>query len=172
MDDGTGGSSDGRGAAGSTEPPARTAPRVSGFNRFMIRLLASPFADLAGGLVLVRYTGRRSGEARQLVVGCDRLEDGFLIIVGRPDQKTWWRNFMSPWPVDLGRGRSLVHGTAIVVRGNSERGLQLAAGYFAAHRGRGRRAGLPKLRKGEVASPGALRAAAAPLVFVLVTPAA
>lgn len=147
------------------------APRQSGFNRFMIRWLTSPLGVLSGGVALVRYTGRVSGERRELPVQASRYENCYLIRVGRPERKRWWRNFLSPRPVELVRGRTILRGTAVVVTGESERGRRLAADYFAQHHGAARRAGLPRLDKGEIASPEALDAASHGLVFVVATPA-
>jgi hypothetical protein len=148
-----------------------SAPRQqSRFNRFFARWLASPLGGLSGKAVLVRYSGRVSGQRRQLPVNCGPYENGYLIRVGRPEAKRWWRNFNEPWPIELIKGRRVIRGTAVVVPGTSERGLGIATSYFTAHHGAAKRAGLPRLHKGEQASPGALRAAAATIVFVLVTP--
>ena len=149
-----------------------TVARQSRFNRFMARWLASPFGVLSGRVVLLRYTGRVSGLPRRLPVNCGRYEDGYLIRVGRPENKTWWRNFREPWPVELVRGRHVVGGSAVAVPGTTGRGQRIAADYFATHRSAGKRVGLPKLPKGETHSPEALQAAAAQLVFVVVTPGA
>jgi hypothetical protein len=146
------------------------APQVPGFARFMIWFMRSPFAGLAGGLVLVRYTGRRSGLARQLPVGVERYEKGWLIRVGRPQEKRWWRNFTEPAPIELVRGRRVIRGTGVVVLGTTEPGRRIAEAEFARHGGYARRAGLARLPKGEGHSPAEVAAAAAPLVFVMVTP--
>ena len=142
----------------------------SRFNRFMARWLASPFGALSGRVVLVRYAGRVSGLPRQLPVNCGSYEGGYLISVGRSERKRWWRNFRSPWPIELVRGRRVITGSAVAVPGTTERGQRIAADYFAAHRGAVKRTGLPRLPKGERPSPEAVQAAAAKMVFVLVTP--
>ena len=151
-------------------PPVSQESRTTGFNRFMIRWLRSPLGVLSGGVVLVRYTGRLTGTVRELPVGCSRYENGFLIRVGRPEQKTWWRNFREPWPIELVRGGRVVRSVGTVVLGSSGRGQRLAADYFTEHHGAARRAGLPRLHKGELPSPEALVAAAREMVFVVVTP--
>lgn len=140
------------------------------FNRFMARWLASPLGVLSGPVVLVRYSGRVSGLPHQLPVSCERLDDGYLIRVGLPEQKKWWRNFRSPWPLELVRKGRRIRGSAVVVAGETGNGQRIAADYFTRHRGAARRAGLPRLHKGEMPSPEALQAAAAGLVFILVTP--
>ncbi|MGD0018643.1 MAG: hypothetical protein ABSD62_05260 [Candidatus Limnocylindrales bacterium] len=151
-------------------PVAGTVVQQSRFNRFMARWLASPFGVLSGRVVLVRYTGRVSGLPRQLPVNCEPFEGGYLIRVGRPEQKSWWRNFTSPWPIEIVRKGRRIPGSAVVVPGTTGRGQRIAADYFATHHGAAKRAGLPKMHKGELPTPEALQAAAATLVFVVVTP--
>ncbi len=86
--------------------------RPSGFNRFMIRWLASPFGFVSGGVSLVRYVGRISGLRRQLPVRCSKYEGDYLIRVGKYEQQTWWRNFTVPWPIEIANGLRVVKGTA------------------------------------------------------------
>ena len=87
-----------------------------------------------------------------------------------PERKTWWRNFRSPWPVELVRKGRRIGGSAVVVSGDTGNGQRLAADYFTRHHGAARRAGLPRMHKGEGPTPEALQAAAASMVFVVVTP--
>ena len=154
----------------SKTPVAGTVAQQSRFNRFMARWLASPFGALSGRVVLVRYTGRHSGLPRQLPVNCEPFEGGYLIRVGRPESKTWWRNFTSPWPIELVRKGRRIEGSAVAVSGRTGNGQRIAADYFATHHGAAKRAGLPKLPKGQLPSAEALQAAAATLVFIVVTP--
>jgi hypothetical protein len=147
-----------------------TGAGQSRFNRFMARWLASPFGALSGRVVLVRYAGRTSGLPRQLPVNCGSYERGYLIRVGLPEQKRWWRNFTEPWPIELVRGRRVITGSAVAVPGTTGPGQRIAADYFATRRSAAKRAGLPRLPKGERPSPEAVQAAAAKMVFVLVTP--
>ena len=136
----------------------------------MVRWLASPFGVLSGKVVLVRYAGRVSGLPRQLPVNCERWDGGYLVRVGLPEQKTWWRNFRSPWPMELIRKGRRIPGSAVAIPGTTGIGQRMAADYFVRHHGAARRAGLPRTHKGEVPTPEALQAAAAQLVFVLITP--
>jgi len=146
------------------------AARQSRFNRFMTRFLASPLGALSGSVVLVSYVGRVSGLPRRLPVNCEPYQGGYLIRVGRPEEKRWWRNFRSPWPIELTRKGRRIRGSGVVVSGETGNGQRLAADYFSRHHGAARRAGLPRLRKGEQATPEALQVAAATLVFIVVTP--
>jgi hypothetical protein len=142
----------------------------SRFNRFMTRWLASPFGVMSGGVSLIRYVGRVSGRTRSLPVRCRNYEDGYVVRVGKFEQKVWWRNFTSPRPIEVVRGRRVVHGSAVIVPGTTGRGQSIAADYFAAHRGAAKRAGLPRLPKGESHSPEALQTAAATVLFLVITP--
>jgi hypothetical protein len=155
-----------------SKTPAVPPHSQTRFNRFFARWLASPLGALSGGAALVRYKGRVSGEARQLPVYVRAMEGGYFIRVGRAEQKNWWRNFRSPWPIEIVRGGHVVAGTGVVVAGDTDQGRRMAAGFFATHRSAARRAGLPKIKKGERHSAEAVAAAAAGLVFVVVTPKA
>jgi hypothetical protein len=58
-------------------------------------LLRSPAHRLlSGSVLLLAYTGRRSGVHRELPVMYAELGDRFVVIVGQSDTKTWWRNFI------------------------------------------------------------------------------
>jgi hypothetical protein len=76
---------------------------------------------------------------------------------------------MSPWPIELVRGPRVLRGSAVVVPGSTGRGQRIAADYFARHPGVARKLGLPRMRDWERPAPEALQAAAANLVFVVVT---
>jgi hypothetical protein len=76
-------------------------------NTFVSALLRSPVHGLLSGSVdLVRYRGRRSG--REITTPTQYAEDGndVLILAGRPETKSWWRNFRDDHDVDV-----LVRGT-------------------------------------------------------------
>lgn len=71
-------------------------------NTVVAGLLRSPLHRLLSGSTdLVRYTGRRSG--RQFVTPTQYAPrgDDVLILVGRPEVKTWWRNFTTDGDIDL-----------------------------------------------------------------------
>jgi len=44
-------------------------------------------------MVVVRYTGRRSGKSFETPVNYQRSGDEIAIRVMAPDSKNWWRNF-------------------------------------------------------------------------------
>ena len=150
--------------------PSASSAGPSGFNRFMIRWLASPFGVLSGKVCLVRYAGRSSGLQRQLPVNCEPFDGKYLIRVGKPENKTWWRNFRTPWPVVLVRKGRRISGSGSIMLGETGAGQRMAADYFERHHGAARRAGLPRMHKGEQRTPEALQAAAAKMLFVVITP--
>ena len=65
-------------------------------------LLRSPLHGLlSGSVLLVTYRGRRSGRGFTLPVQYGRDEDAFVVTVGTPGAKQWWRNFTGPRPAEL-----------------------------------------------------------------------
>lgn len=48
---------------------------------------------LSGSVLLLAYTGRRSGLRRELPAMFAVLDDGYVVVAGQPEAKTWWRNF-------------------------------------------------------------------------------
>ncbi|MGW0043998.1 hypothetical protein [Rhodococcus sp. NPDC003348] len=64
-------------------------------NRLVVPALSLPVVGrmLGRGIVVVGYTGRRSGSRVELPVSYRREGDELLIRVAMPDQKSWWRNF-------------------------------------------------------------------------------
>lgn len=71
-------------------------PAVRWFNTAAVGLTQLPVIGprLARGLVVIRYTGRRSGQTFQTPVSVKRTGDQVVIAVMAPDQKNWWRNFL------------------------------------------------------------------------------
>ena len=70
---------------------------------------------LSFGLMLLTWTGRRSGRRYTIPVGYQLSGDSIRVLVSRPQRKQWWRNFREPAAVELRvRGRTL-RGRARVV---------------------------------------------------------
>ena len=63
----------------------------------VVRALArTPGHRLLGGrLVVLSYTGRRTGRRHELPVMAVAAGDDLVVVVGEPAAKTWWRNFDS-----------------------------------------------------------------------------
>jgi hypothetical protein len=72
------------------------SPLVKRINAGATALIGAPIVGrlLRRGLVVIRYTGRRSGKSFEIPVGYRRRGDSILIGVTAPDKKTWWRNFL------------------------------------------------------------------------------
>jgi hypothetical protein len=51
-------------------------------------------AIIRRGLVVIRYTGRRSGKTFETPVGYRRSGDTVTINIVGADSKKWWRNFL------------------------------------------------------------------------------
>jgi hypothetical protein len=48
---------------------------------------------LSESVLLLAYTGRRSGVRRELPAMFAVLHDRYVVVAGQPETKTWWRNF-------------------------------------------------------------------------------
>ncbi len=104
-------------------------------NPFVRALLRSRLHGiLSGSLLLVTYTGRRTG--RTFTIPVLYAEDGadLLVFVGRSAEKVWWRNLSGGAPVHVRlRGRELA-GTATAVVGDPELGERYVARFPRAER--------------------------------------
>jgi len=71
------------------------SPIVRAFNAVATGLIAVPVLGglVRRSLVVVRYTGRRSGTTFETPVNYRRVKDTVTIRVMSPDAKSWWRNF-------------------------------------------------------------------------------
>ena len=145
--------------------------RQPAFNVLVVWLLQSRFHSLAGGsLAVVQYRGRVTSVERALPVQCATAASEFVIMVARPNQKTWWRSFLTPWPITLVYRGARVVGTGVVVHGDTDEGGRLAASYFSHFPRSAQPMGLV-VQRGEPLGPRAVSAAAAGLTFVCVSPA-
>jgi len=151
--------------------PAPTAPhRQPAINGLLAAILRSRFHGLASREnLLVSYRGRRTGLVHELPVRYAVTDRGYVVRVGRPEAKRWWRNFTEPWPLTVVVRGSSIAATGHVVKGESDEGIELAASFFARYRGSARHQGL-RIRKGETPSREDVRRAAAGLLFLSVTP--
>lgn len=101
-------------------------------NRVVCTLLASPAHRLMSGSTdVIRYRGRRSGTTFTTPTQYATLDDGLVILVGRPDTKTWWRNFRGDGDLDVlvaGDWRPMV-GRAVVATEEPETVAPLLDAY-------------------------------------------
>lgn len=72
------------------------SPVVAVVNRTFVGLMNVPGigAIVRRGLVVIRYSGRRSGKTFETPVGYRRSGDTVTINIVGPDSKNWWRNFL------------------------------------------------------------------------------
>jgi hypothetical protein len=65
-------------------------------NALAVSLINAPVLGrvIGQGLVVVRYTGRRSGKTVEMPVGYLGRGNVVTINVAAPDGKNWWRNFL------------------------------------------------------------------------------
>lgn len=151
-------------------PAPEAAFRQPAINRLLATILRSPFHGLASRQnLLISYRGRRTGLVHELPVRFAAADRGYVVRIGRPEAKRWWRNFSEPWPLTvLVRGRSIA-ATGHAVGGESDEGTALAGAYFARYRGSARHQSL-RVRKGDTPSREDVRRAATGLLFLFVTP--
>ena len=90
-------------------------------NPFVRALLRSRLHGLlSGSLLLVTYSGRRSGRTFTIPVLYAEAGSELVVYVGRSREKVWWRNLRGGAPVRVRlRGHELA-GTATVVVGDPD----------------------------------------------------
>ena len=71
------------------------SPVVRFVNSGAARLIDAPIVGplVRRSMVVIRYTGKRSGKTFQTPVNYQRRDGDVVIRVMTPDSKTWWRNF-------------------------------------------------------------------------------
>ena len=75
---------------------------ISPINGLVVALLRSPLHFLASkSLMLVSWSGRKSGRRFSIPVGYQADGSTLIVLISKPGEKSWWKNFRSPWPADL-----------------------------------------------------------------------
>jgi deazaflavin-dependent oxidoreductase (nitroreductase family) len=67
---------------------------------------------LSAAVLLLTYTGRRSGRRYTIPVQYARHDGRVVIWPAQPDRKRWWRNLRQPTPVELRIAGQQFQGTA------------------------------------------------------------
>ena len=68
------------------------------YNPIMVRMLYSSLHGiLSGNMMVLNYTGRKSGKAYRLPVSYKRIDD--TLLTGSYKHRTWWRNLRGGVPV-------------------------------------------------------------------------
>ena len=105
---------------------AKVDDYIRPFNPMVTAILRSRLHMLlSGALCVVSWSGRKSGRRVSIPTGYQRHGDEVIVMLTKPGDKTWWKNFRSPWPAELllaGRERTAM---GDVVPAGSERFTQL-----------------------------------------------
>ncbi|WP_433520212.1 hypothetical protein ACQPZ2_22290 [Nocardia pseudovaccinii] len=111
-----------------------TRYRAPGFGAsVMLSALHSPLVNgLRHNLCELRYQARRSGRPIALPVSYARMDHTVIVRVGRPESKTWWRNFRTPRPLSIWLDGQWYRGTGHVTQLDSLEREEAAAIYQAA----------------------------------------
>jgi deazaflavin-dependent oxidoreductase (nitroreductase family) len=103
-------------------------------NRLVKAVLVSPLHRLlSGSTAVIRYSGRRSGHQYSTPVQYAPDGDDVIVLAGRHETKTWWRNFTTGHDAEVlldGDWQSMT-GTAVVGTGEPDRADELRNGYLA-----------------------------------------
>ena len=87
-------------------------------NTVVEKILQSPAHPiLSGSTVLIRYTGRRTGTEYTTPVQFADAHHGLVVMVAKPETKTWWRNF-----TEMGQLQVLLAGTWVPMTAHALRG--------------------------------------------------
>ncbi len=91
---------------------------MSAANTVVETILKSPAHPiLSTSMVLVQYVGNRSGDEHMLPVKYADTHHGLVVMVGKPETKSWWRNFTK-----MGQARVLLKGTWTPMTAHALRG--------------------------------------------------
>ena len=75
---------------------------ISPLNPIVVALLRSPLHVIASkGLMLLSWSGRRSARRFSIPVGYQRDGNAVIVLISKPGEKTWWKNFRQPWAAEL-----------------------------------------------------------------------
>ena len=104
----------------------------------LIAVLRSPLGRLFPGMTVIGFRGRRSGRALMTPVECVREAGHVYVLVGRPEQKQWWRNVRDNPEVTVEVDGREIPGRASVHAGDSPE-VEHDAAVYLAHRPRAAR---------------------------------
>ena len=81
---------------------AKVDDYVRPFNPMVTAILRSRLHMLlSGALCVVSWSGRTSGRRFSIPTGYQREGDDVVVMLTKPGEKRWWKNFRSPWPAEL-----------------------------------------------------------------------
>ncbi len=89
-------------------------------NTAVATILQSPLHRMMSSkLVLIRYKGGHTGTEHTLPVQYADTHNGLVVMVAKPETKTWWRNFTT-----MGQVRVLVAGTWVPMTAHALQGSE------------------------------------------------
>ena len=95
---------------------------VSPANRLVRAVLRGPAHRLAsGGLMVLDWTGRTTGKQYSIPVGYQQRGDEVVVLLSKPYDKSWWKNFRTPWPAELLIKNDQVPVTGVVIAPGEDR---------------------------------------------------
>jgi hypothetical protein len=116
------------------DPPDRHARNHPLANRAVLTLLRSPLHHLLDtGMCELRYTAPRSGREVALPVMYAADGDDLVVLVGDAAEKSWWRAYRRPYPVEVCRGGAVRRGTGRVLDIGDTRYPAAVAAYHRRH---------------------------------------
>jgi len=87
-------------------------------NRLVILLARTPLHWLVGpSTTVLSYTAPKSGREIELPVWAVKLGEGWVVVVGEHEHKSWWRAFRRPLAATLQSGTRLRHVEGEVLSG-------------------------------------------------------
>lgn len=96
--------------------PNELSEFFTGLNGVIKPLLNSRFSGiLSHSVLLMKFTGRKSGQEFITPVGYHKFGDTFLIALSDTKNRKWWLNYREPWPMQLQYRRQWLQGTAVVI---------------------------------------------------------
>jgi hypothetical protein len=113
------------------DQPHRYSIRTRLLNPIIRLLLASPLHPLlSGSVLLLTYTGGRTGRQHTLPVQYAREGSRIVVLAGDSVHKRWWRNLRRPAPVQLRIAGTTVKATGSVIADNPDRSAELTRLYL------------------------------------------
>jgi len=75
---------------------------------------------LSHSVVMMKFTGRKSGKEFVTPVGYNKFGNTFLIALSDTRNRKWWLNYRDPWPMEIQYRGKWIRGKAVVLPPDSE----------------------------------------------------
>lgn len=138
-------------------------------NPFVYFVLNSPLhLMISGRLVLITYTGKKSGKKHSLPVQYAKSHDELIVVAGYHQHKKWWRNLLQQSTINVCYRGKWFEASAKAFDGDVEVIAPLLPDYLRRFPASARIRGLTLDSSGNVEDLGKLREAAKEVVMVKV----